>query len=1053
MNNLLAFTLVLLLPLGARAQLELPEPYASQYHLADYLLSQGKLTEAYKQAKTLHHTVQDNFGGRDLKSAETALLLGLAAQASRKFGESESLFRNVLLIRDTLNGKVDEKTFWACSTLGASLASQGKHEEGSYYIETAIKGLEGLGKTGSIAYAIAYQSLAAQYYYRNLKEQSAATAYKALKLFENLNEKRWDSHLASLHSLLGLLYSHLSEFESALDHLKKSEFIYQSLGQGQNEWLTLFYLNAGATSGNMGFYNESIRYGELAVERLYALNPDTSLLAIPYSNLGNMYKEIGDYTKAAYYLESAIQFHNNRLAAQYNNLGLAYLEGGEYEKAVEYFNKSIVEHQQFGANTTLEDQARPHNNLSIYFMVKKEYSKALEEAEKALELRRKRWGWQHVDVGRSHIGIANIYKEQEQLNLALSHFDSAIFIQRSLAHKGLYPELGQAYLAKSQILERQSNFEYASMLIDSALKASGFETEYAHSLGVLDALYQKAKLLENQYNKSNDLSLIAEAQLWYSKAVEFSDGIRMKIGSEISKAQLIHRYHAIYEGAIELELSLAEKLDQPVPDKILDYFEKNKSMALQDAMQQSGALSYKNLPAEVLNKEAGLRQKITHFEVQLQQSANNENTILKQELFKSKIEYEALQKRLEIDYPDYYNLKYQQKTIPLAAIQMKLLKHDQSLLNYFVGDSTIYILVIRQDFWKVVRVKKDFPLEDWVNYVVKGIGDVDLMGQEHKLLNYIAAAQSLYQKLIFPVSEYLTTSLFIIPDEILGLLPFDALLKGTVKSPDNFKTYPFLFFDHAVSYCYSATLLHEMQQKQHEKQKLKSVLSMAPFYDGTKAQAERDLIQSMGQNLSSDSIYLTSRGKSFRKLPSSGQEAVYVSRLLNGDCLLGPDATLNFFWQEAANYHILHLSTHGVANTHIGNASYLVFGESATGSDQGLLYVRDLYNLELNADLVVLSACETSAGQRLRGEGIISLARAFAFAGAKSILTTLWVANDYVTKEILIRFFYEMKMGGDKQIAIHKAKKDFLDDHPGDKWHPFFWAGFIVAGDITNVKN
>jgi len=147
----------------------------------------------------------------------------------------------------------------------------------------------------------------------------------------------------------------------------------------------------------------------------------------------------------------------------------------------------------------------------------------------------------------------------------------------------------------------------------------------------------------------------------------------------------------------------------------------------------------------------------------------------------------------------------------------------------------------------------------------------------------------------------------------------------------------------------------------------------------------------------------------------------------------------------AGRYRLLHLATHGQANDELGDYSFLAFGGDRDSVQNEFLYVRDLYDLSLLADLVVLSACETGTGEWQRGEGIISLARAFAYAGARSIVTTLWSVNDRRSKELMIAFYGGLGKGMTREEALWRAKYEMLESDASA--HPFFWAGYILIGE------
>jgi CHAT domain-containing protein len=181
-----------------------------------------------------------------------------------------------------------------------------------------------------------------------------------------------------------------------------------------------------------------------------------------------------------------------------------------------------------------------------------------------------------------------------------------------------------------------------------------------------------------------------------------------------------------------------------------------------------------------------------------------------------------------------------------------------------------------------------------------------------------------------------------------------------------------------------------------------------------------------------------------------------VKKILGtGAVYIGKDATEERFKKDASKYRIIHFATHGMANDRDPDFSLLAFTEIRDSIENEFLYVSDLYNLKLNADLVVLSACETGLGEIRRGEGVISLARGFSYAGAKSIFTTLWSVNDQSTAMIIESFYKYLKEGKEKDEALHLAKSDFIKSADNNRAHPFLWAPYILIGDssVINLSN
>ncbi|MBK6947917.1 MAG: CHAT domain-containing protein [Haliscomenobacter sp.] len=177
------------------------------------------------------------------------------------------------------------------------------------------------------------------------------------------------------------------------------------------------------------------------------------------------------------------------------------------------------------------------------------------------------------------------------------------------------------------------------------------------------------------------------------------------------------------------------------------------------------------------------------------------------------------------------------------------------------------------------------------------------------------------------------------------------------------------------------------------------------------------------------------------------QESDAARKLLGGRQLKGREASLYNFLSLAPEYRVLHLATHGKAAPGYEEFSYLAFTERPDNKDNEFLYARDLYSMELKCDLVVLSACETSVGAYRQGEGILGLGRGFFYAGAQSIMGTLWSVDDARTSSLVQRTFFYLRKGIPKDVALYRAKLDFLQEHAHDEAHPFYWSGLLLNGD------
>jgi hypothetical protein len=274
-----------------------------------------------------------------------------------------------------------------------------------------------------------------------------------------------------------------------------------------------------------------------------------------------------------------------------------------------------------------------------------------------------------------------------------------------------------------------------------------------------------------------------------------------------------------------------------------------------------------------------------------------------------------------------------------------------------------------------------------------------------------------------------------IGDGKLHLLPFDALRDSAGR---------YVLESHIVTYAPSATVLHLLRGSPHEESLPMSMVGVGgATYSGTAA--GRTPLEVAAADL------FGLEGVTFPKLPGSKQEIQSISAIIKGphELLLDTAATeLAFKAVPLEKFRIVHLAVHGVANTQFPDRAALVMGTSSSSPDDGLLQVREIRELPLRADLVVLSACETGSGKLLGAEGIASLERAFLLAGARAVVASLWTADDIFTIALMKRFYQHLAAGSDKGSALRQAKLDLLEQF-GDKALPVYWAGFTLVGESS----
>jgi CHAT domain-containing protein len=307
----------------------------------------------------------------------------------------------------------------------------------------------------------------------------------------------------------------------------------------------------------------------------------------------------------------------------------------------------------------------------------------------------------------------------------------------------------------------------------------------------------------------------------------------------------------------------------------------------------------------------------------------------------------------------------------------------------------------------------------------------------------IDGAKQLYAWLLKPIPEAATINKFVIaPDGILNLLPFEALRDTQGE---------YLLKSHVISYVPSGTILDVLRRAKMQQAAPRPFLGVGDVAYENQSNAGRRMPApdtTQGQILRGMADL---SGIQLHDLPQTRSEVQGIGKLLGQESviLLGNDATETAFKKEPLDqFRILHLAVHGFADTQYPERSALVLGKDPRSGDDGLLQVREIIRLRLNAELTTLSACDTGVGKLQGQEGISNLVEAFLVAGSQSVVASLWSADDTFASALMERFYQRMAQGEDTSSALRNAKLDLLAKY-GDQVRPFYWAAFIAVGETS----
>ena len=881
--------------------------------------------------------------------------------------------------------------------------------------------------------------------------------------------------LASVHLNLGVGLDDRGDYDRALVHYQKALSLQTAvLGEGHPDLAGTFN-NIGTLYDITGDSDQALSFYEKAVALLFAAGKgEHASIAYTYDNMGLVCFRKKDHEQAIAFLGKARSIFMKTLgdrhpetAAPDLNLGLVYTDLGEYDQAIACYKRALViQIRSLGARHT--DVASSYNNMGAAYTAKGDLPRAHPLYEKALEIRRGALGPRHPDVANIHRNLGTLYRLRGDTARAVAQHEKALAIYRT-SFGPRHPEVAQSSNDIGDIYRGQHRGERALFFYEQAIRAnlaspaggsSGAAEESSRALSesvLLGSLTGKAQILSDP-QRASALDLAA-ALSTFEEAASVLDRIRRGHRAEGSKLLLAERAADIYDRAIAVALTLHRRTGAPRYAEVAFRFaEKSKSGVLLEALVQAEAQRFAGIPDSVLAEERNLRAELAFYEraVSEEQSRGGEADPAKLGLFQDKSferkrSYDALLERMEKQYPAYYSLKYRAQAVGPADVQRRLRDSDGALLEYFMGADSIFIFAVTKDGLRVEVVPREPGIERLVTELREGIVDRDL----HL---YAGAASRLYDAILRPVALTLAgKALVVVPDGSLGAIPFEALLargEGEGGVPGRDSNLSYLLEEHAVSYAYSATLWLEPRNREAQPPG-KGFLGFAPVFAPSRARGTRGAARPGESHGKDPGLRPVPRDY----LPASRDEVTRIAKRVEGSyglldrwrrtrtrVYLGDEAREEAVKSEnLADYRFVHFATHGLLDAKRPKLSGLVLAAETGGEEDGILHLGEVYGLTLNADLVVLSACETGLGQVARGEGTIGLTRGFLYAGAAKVLVSLWPVSDATTADLMVDFYDQMLLGVSEAEALREAKRRLMKRQP-EYAKPYYWAPFILVG-------
>ena len=882
---------------------------------------------------------------------------------------------------------------------------------------------------------------------------------------------RWD-----IFTLFAGVYFDLGENDSALAYNSRALQLLDGSRKEDLENISSTYNNVGEIHESRGDYQKALDYfmRSLDVRRKIEGEKSPDIAAL-YSNLAAIYMRKGDYDLSVeYYLKSLsirneiLESDNPSFGFTYNNIAMAYRSRGEYDKALEAGNKSkVIFVKKLGARHP--NVGGVVNNIGRTYSDMKQYDRAIEAYQEALAIWEPKLGVKHPYVMQSFFNIGEAYGNLGNLDSAMVWLERSLTTRREMmGEKNV--KVAQSYNGLAVVAARKNDFDaaleyYQKGIIalvddfnDSISYTNPANLKSSSDLDLLTALSGKALILNRRGEGTKTVDDLKASLETYERASELVETIRRGFGAEGSKIQLEALASGVNEGGIRVARLLLERTHDPgFAALAFSFAERSKAGVLWDAIADSKAKHFAGIPDSLLERESALNIDIAYDETQLQKEKEKHGRADKAKvdrwqnsLFDARQRYTTLVGQFEREYPQYNALKFETTSVSLADVQRHLLDDKSALLEYVAGDSTVTIIAVTRKQCAIRVENLHGSLASRVQQFRRSVQNIDDAG-------YLDRGESLYRDLIAPVSHALKGigKVYIIPDGILNYLPFEALLTRPVHPSAivDYSNLPYLIRQFDISYQLSAQLLVEGSKGTNSG----SFVGMAPVFIDKPAHAASlyaattKSTASMGSDQKPVMRSITVNGERFAELKESENEVKNILSLFESHQRSG-----KVFLQNAAQeaelkssdiqaYRFVHIATHGLMNEQDPELSGIILASPDSNSkEDGVLYSGEIYNLRLNADLVVLSACESGLGAIAKGEGMLGLTRGFLYAGAHNVVVSLWQVGDKSTADLMVEFYRNILKGQRFSASLRAAKLAMIK---GKTYaHPLEWSPFVLTG-------
>ncbi|GEM_PF-6546512 len=877
-----------------------------------------------------------------------------------------------------------------------------------------------------------------------------------------------NADIAMSYANLGVLYYKMGRYNEALEYFLRYLEISEKIFGRENPHTSDAYNNVGAAYEKLGNTKKSLTFLKEALALRKKRGDYSPGISTSYYNIGSIYKSEGDYDLALSYFRNSINVimkiqgsSHPDLVGKYNSIGEIFSVEGMTDSAMTYFNRAI--------NLGLMTPGTDNQDLATVFLNRGNLFGHLKQPVSEIGDYRCGSGIARKALGEYHPVVADIYIAISDFLLKEGNKDSALIYRRKAmeirerSYPQCHPVLSAAYRDMGTFHLKTDDFDSARIFYWKSLQSvytqpipySGFNTsliidKYEFAL----TIFELCRLDYNEYLLRHDEGKLIDITALYGYVKPLINSVISDYTLDETRIRLLNQLSVNTVYAVDAaNILFSHTGNKDYFDKAFRFSEINKSGILKNLDYRFGKEKFAAVPDELLLKRKNLLGYIDFLQMKL----------IKQDRDKAKINYGTIPHKIDslmlnlrevndsinfcTERISGLNIQDDGKLIERIRSQMN---EEEGLISYFVSDSVLFSFVITRDtarlFKNIIRNKNspEILVREYVSALKKY--DRDKIPQLNSELYRLLFGS--FDKIVGKKEK-----LIIIPDKYLFFLPFETLCKrmNPVKEFGDFAGQDYLIKKFDIVYHYSAGLWSSFSSVPLSSGK--RFIAFAPVFPAAKKETE-----AYPTNLEVLQPDNDLNRRSFRELPFSLDEVVMLKKLFNDQgfetsVLTYNQASEEKLKQDIDKYNYIHLATHGISDDRHPEYSGLAFSAGTTGNEadslsvlnnDGILYAKELYQLQTHADLVTMSACESGTGKLEEGEGIIGLIRGFLSAGAKNILFSFWKVGDKTALSFMNDFYGSVLSGHSYSNAL-KAAKIKMINQPETSF-PLIWGSFALIG-------